>query len=166
MRIDMERSIERAAKLLGTPQECDKYLSIKLSPPSGCCCSHCWPETWSIVNDFILPFGPVGHEGDAVVGKGKDKYVIESHESGPEIIVYFALATASITLVKSVVDLIDTFIKGLSKEHRKQPPRIKISKRQLIKGNIEEETIMEIDIPMSKELHKQIEGRIKELINL
>ena len=162
----MERSINRAIKLLGTPQEYDMYLSIKLSPPSGCCCSDCWSETWRAVYSFISPFGPVRHEGDALIGDGDDKYVLESHESGPEIIAYIALATASTALAKSIIDLITTFVKSLSKEHRKQPPRIKISKRQLIKGNVEEETIMEVDIPVSKETQNQIEKRIKKFMNL
>ncbi len=166
MEVQMERSINRAVKLLGTPQEYDKYLSIKLYPPHGCCCSHCWPETWRAVNSFISPYGHVCHEGDAVIGDGDDKFVLESHESGPEIIVYLALATASTALAKSIIDLITTFVKSLSKEYRKQPPRIKISKRQLIKGNVEEETIIEIDIPVSKESQKQIEERIKKLMNL
>jgi hypothetical protein len=166
MGVQMERSIDHAIKLLGTPQEYDKYLSIKLSPPSGCCCSHCWPETWRAVNSHISPYGPVDHEGDAAIGDGDDKYVLESHESGPEIIAYIALATASTTLAKSIIDLITTFVKSLSKEHRKQPPRIRISKRQLIKGDIEEETLMEVDIPISKESQKQIEDRIKKLMNL
>lgn len=166
MEVSMEKSVDRAIKLMGTPREYDKYISIKLSPPSGCCCSHCWPETWRAINSFISPFGPVDHEGDAVIGAGEDKYVLESHESGPEIIVYFALATASTTLLKSVIDLITAFVRGLSHEHRTRHPSIRISKRQLVKGKIEEESVMEIDIPVSKDTQKQIEERIRNLMNL
>jgi len=118
------------------------------------------------VNSFISPCGPVGHEGDAVIGDGDERFVLESHESGPEIIAYLALTTASTVLAKSVIDLITTFLKCLSKEHRNQPPRIKISKRRLVKGRVEKETIMEIDIPVSKDTHRQIEERIKKLMNL
>lgn len=158
-------SIDRAITLLKTPKEYEKYISIKLSPPSGCCCSDCWPETWHKINQTIAPCGPVGHEGDALIEKNGNKFVLESHESGPEIIVYFALATASVTLVKSIIDLIATIIKSLSSEHRKQPPRIKISKRRIVKGKIEEETLIEIDIPISKDIEKQLEKEIKQSIN-
>lgn len=161
----LRKSIDRAIFLLKTPTGYERYISIKLSPPSGCCCCHCWPETWHKINNAIAPCGPVGHEGDALIEKNGNKFVLESHESGPEIIVYFALATVSATLAKSVVDLITTIIKGLSSEHRKQPPRIKISKRQIIKGKIEEETLIEIDIPISKGLEKQLEEKINQSIN-
>ena len=125
------KSIDRAIALLKTPKEYEKYISIKLSPPSGCCCSHCWPETWQIINQTIAPCGPIKHEGDALIKKDGNTFILEQHESGPEIVIYLALATASATLIKSVIDLITAIIKGLSGEHRKQPPRIKISKRQI-----------------------------------
>ena len=162
----LEKSIDRASALLKTPKEYEKYISIKLSPPSGCCCSHCWPKTWETVNEFIEPFGPVGHEGDALIENDNDKFVLESHESGPEIIVYLAVTTVSATLLKSIIDLITTIVKGLSNENRKQPPRIKISKRQIVKGKIEEENLIEIDIPISKDTQKQIEEKIKNSISL
>lgn len=159
------RSMDRAITLLKTPKEYEKYISIKLSPPSGCCCSDCWPETWHKINQTIAPCGPVGHEGDALIEKNGNKFVLESHESGPEIIVYLALGTAAIVLLKSVIELVTTIIKALSTESRKQPSRIKITKRQIIKGKIEEENLMEIDIPISKDIEKQVEEKIKNLIN-
>jgi hypothetical protein len=161
----LQKSIDRAIDLLKTSPDYEKYISIKLSPPSGCCCSDCWPETWQIVNQTIYPCGPVKHEGDAVIKKDGDVFVLEQHESGPEILVFLALATASATLAKSVVDLITTIIKGLAGEHRKQPPHIKIVKRRLIKGIIEEENLIEIDIPISKNIEKQLEEKIKQAIN-
>lgn len=157
----MQRSIDRAIALLKTPKVYENYISIKLSPlNSGCCCSHCLSETWHITNQFIAPSGPVEHEGDALIENGENRFVLEQHESGPEIIVYFAIATASITLAKSIIDLISIIIKGLSNETKKQPGRIKISKRQLIKGKIEEEKLIELDIPISKGTEKLIEEKI------
>jgi len=161
----MQKSIDRAIALLGTPKEYEKYISIKLSPPSGCCCSHCWPFTWQKINETIAPSGPVEHEGDSLIEKDESEFVLESHESGPEIIIYLALATASATLAKSVIDLITTIVKGLTNESRKRPPRIKISKRQILKGKIEEETLVEIDIPISKGIESQLKEKIKRAIN-
>ena len=159
------KSIDRAIALMKSPNEYENYISIKLSPPSGCCCSHCWPETWLKINQTIAPFGPVGHEGDALIENNGDKFVLEQHESGPEIIAYLALVTVPLTFVKSIIDLIVIIIKGLSKEHRKQLPHIKISKRQIIRGNIEEETLMEIDIPISRSIEKLLEEKLKQAIN-
>ncbi len=165
MKENLQKSINRAITLLNTPQEYEKYISIKLSPPSGCCCSHCWPETWRKVNEFISPSGPVGHEGDALIEINKNTFVLESHESGPEITLYLALATASATLVKSVIELVTVIIKGISNESRKQPPRIKITKKQFTKGEIEEEIVFEIDIPISKGIEKQLEEKIIKALN-
>ena len=162
----MQKSIDRAIALLKTPKEYEKYISIKLSPLNiGCCCSDCLRETWQITNQFIAPCGPIEHEGDVLIEKDGNKFVLEQHESGPEIIVYFALVTASLTLAKSVIDLISTIIKGLSNEPRKQPSRIKISKRQIIKREIEEENLIEIDMPISKNIEKQLEEKIKQALN-
>lgn len=161
----LQKSIDRAITLLGTPGEYEKYISIKLFPLGiYCCCSDCLPETWSIVNEFIAPCGPVKHEGDALVKRDENKFVLEQHESGPEIIVYLAVATASLTLIKSIIDLISIIVKGLSNERKKRPTRIKILKRQLIKGEIEEENLIEIDIPISKDMQKRLEEKIKQSI--
>ena len=161
----MQKSIDRATVLLKTPKEYEKYISIKLSPLNiGCCCSGCLYETWRIINEFIAPCGPVQHEGDALIEKDGNKFVLEQHESGPEIIVFLALATASLTLAKSIIDLISVTIKGLSNEHKKHPSRIKISKRQLINGKVHEENLIEIDIPISKDTQKQLEEKIKQSI--
>jgi len=92
----LEKSIDRAISLLKTPKEYEKYISIKLSPPSGCCCSDCLPETWQAVNEFITPCGPVGHEGDALIEKDGNRFVLESHEGGPEIIFLFELMLQTI----------------------------------------------------------------------
>ena len=106
----------------------------------------------------------VEHEGDALIEKNGNVFVIESHESGPEILVSLALVTASVTLAKSVIDLISTIIKELSNEHRKQVPRIKILKRQIIKGKIEEENLIELDIPISQDMQKQLEEKIEQVL--
>lgn len=161
----LQNSIDRAIGLLNTPNESENYISIKLSPiPSGCCCFHCWPNTWNKINKSIQPCGPIEDEGDVLIKKKEIKFVLECHESGPEIIAYLALATSSTVLLKSIIDLVITIIKALSNEGRKQPSRIKISKRQIIKGEIEEDSLIEIDIPISKDMEKQLEDRLRQFI--
>lgn len=167
MKNKLKLSINRAIALLKTPPDYVKYVSIKLSPPSGCCCSDCWPETWRIVNQAIHPYGPILHDGDVLINQDDNTFVLEQHESGPEILVFLALLTASTTLAKSVIDLIITIIKSLSNERRKQPSRIKIVKRYIIKGGMEEEdNLLEIDIPLSKNIEKLIEDKIKQALNV
>jgi len=162
----LQENIERAITLLKTPKRYEQYISIKLSPLNiDCCCSGCLHETWRMINEFIVPCRPVKHEGDVLIEKDGNKFVLEQHESGPEIIVFLALVTASLTLAKSVVDLISVIIKGLSTEHKKRQSRIKISKRQLIKGKAQEENLIELDIPISKDVQKQLEEKIKQSID-
>ncbi|MFH1440449.1 MAG: hypothetical protein ABIH18_00170 [Candidatus Omnitrophota bacterium] len=159
----LQKSIDRAIALLKIPNEYENFLSIKLSPLDiGCCCSDCLPETWRITNEFIAPCGPIKHEGDVLIEKDGNKFVLEQHESGPEVLLSLALATAKVTLVKSIIDLLITIIKGLSKENRKKPSRIKIVSRRL---NKKEEELIEIDIPISKNTEKQLEEKIKKAIN-
>ncbi len=166
MNSKLQNSINRAIALLNTPKEYENYISIKLSPiPSGCCCFHCWPDTWNKINKSIQPCGPIEDEGDVLIGKNKNIFVLECHESGPEIIAYLALATSATVLLKSIVDLVITIIKALSNEGRKQPLRIKLSKRQIIKGKNEEDNLIEIDMPISKDIEKQLEEILKNLGN-
>jgi len=106
-----QRSIARAAVLLGKIADAKDFTILKLLPdPRGCCCFHCWPHTWAAINDFIAPDGPIPDEGDVPIHVGESEYVLECHESGPEIVVYLGMATASIALIKSVVDLIAVFL--------------------------------------------------------
>ncbi|MGA8152529.1 MAG: hypothetical protein WB952_16370 [Terriglobales bacterium] len=44
----------------------------------------------------------------------------ETHESGPEILVYLAVTAAGVSLAKSVIDLITTIIKARSETWRKR----------------------------------------------
>ena len=145
--------------LLGTSKEYNDYVSIKLSLlPSGCCCSSCLPETWRIINQFIAPYGPVEHEGDALIENGINKFVLESHESGLEIIALIDLIKKSSDCLKSIIQLIVIAIKAFfSQEKRRQSVRIKILRRQIIKGMVEEENSIEIDFPISKDTERQLQ---------
>jgi hypothetical protein len=163
----LEKSIDRAISLLQTPKDYEKYFSIKLSPVPDlrCCCFHCVPRTWIEVNRHIRPYGPIKDEGDALIGQNDSRFVLECHESGPEIIAYLALGTASLTLLKSIVDLVIVIVNGLSGETKKPPASIKISRKQIIKGEISQEDLIEFDIPVSKNTMKQIKDRFKRVLN-
>lgn len=162
----LQKSFDRAIALLNSSKKYEEYISIKLAPLNiGCCCCHCLPETWQLVNQYIAPCGPVRHEGDAVIKSGTDEFVFESHESGLEFIVLIDLIKKSADCLKSIIELITVSIKALAQEKRKQPARIKISKRQIIQGIVDEENLIEIDLPLSKDIEKQLEEKIKQIIN-
>ena len=147
---DLINSLERAQKLLKTPDNIEDYISIKIKPIDDgfCCCFHCWPRTWLEINDLISPYGHMVDEGDVLIGIKNDIFVLECHESGPEIIVYLSATAAIASLTKSVIDIILAIIKNRQKE--RIGARFVISKRITKKGKVIEENIVEIDYPLSK----------------
>ncbi|MGD0079721.1 MAG: hypothetical protein ABSB80_03620 [Methanoregula sp.] len=153
----LESSINRAIHLLKTPVNYEDYISIKIKPiQGGCCCFNCWPKTWARINDYIYPL-EIRDEGDVLLETNNEKFVLECHENGPEIITYLELGI-------SAIGLIITLLKFLQDDN-KAPAKIKILKRRLIKGQIEEEELMEIDFPLSdmvvERINKNLEKALK-----
>jgi hypothetical protein len=160
-------SLERAINILHTPPNYEDYVCIKIAPEkSGCCCFHCWPYTWSTVNRYLLQLHEkqLEDEGEVVIGNEGDRFVLECHESGPEVVLYIGLATASLVFTKSVVDLITTLIKALQKEDRRRPGKVILTARQIKDGNHTEEQIMQIELPLDESVQKELNERIEELI--
>jgi len=158
-------SIKRATSLLKYPESEDGYVILKLLPdPRGCCCFHCWPSTWTEINRYISPQGPIPDEGDALIRTKDGDYVLECHESGPEIVIYLGVATASLVLAKSVIDLLTTFLKALQKERAKPPLSVKLSRRRVIKGRTEDEILMEISFPLADDTVGQLNKKMQETL--
>ena len=125
---NVKDSIKRAQKLLGAPDKNHDYISIKIKPSDGrCCCFHCWPLTWHEINHQISRYGYLEDEGDIAIGSEDDIFVLECHESGPEIILYIGIGIASAKLVKSMLDVMLTLIKNRQQERR--GAQFKITKR-------------------------------------
>lgn len=166
MNDNLQKSVDRAIGLMGTPPGYEDYIVIKIKPvQGGCCCFHCWPKTWSAINEYIAPFGPLEDEGDVLIVRNNEKYVLECHESGPEIILYGVISgVISGLIVESVVGLITTFLKNLQNEDRKRPGSLKIIRHRQIKGQIEEDEIMQVDLPLSKDVVKKLNDNIKKTI--
>lgn len=158
-------SIQRAATPLSGSGDQESFVIIKLEPdPPSCCCFHCWPVTWSTISRDITPSGPIEDEGDVLIKRDDYEFVLECHESGPEIVVYLGLATASIVLVRSVIDLLTAFVKALQKEHRKAPARLRITRRQVIDKNVESEVLVELDLPLSEDITDALTYRVREAL--
>ena len=158
-------SIKRACALLGRDGGAGSFIILKLLPePRGCCCFHCWPETWAEVNRHIAPYGPVPDEGDALVKSGSEGYVLECHESGPEVVIYLGVTTASLVLVKSVVDLFTTFLKGRQKEVSARPTRIRLTRRRVVKGTVEDDVLVEVEFPLSEDVASVLNESVRRAL--
>lgn len=97
-------------------------------------------------------------EGDLLVSAEGGRYVLECHESGPEIVLYLTLAAASLNLVKPTIELITLFLKGLRWESR--GARLKLTSRRIVHGETDEEVLLEIDLPLAPETAKLIEAQV------
>jgi len=138
------------------------YIVIKISPfVRGCCCFHCWPQTWETVNRYIHPFGPLKDEGDVLIIKDNEKFVLECHESGPELVV---LASKILSLVTVVVNLIVALLKARQDDHNKPTAKFKITKSYQIGAEIKEEQIMELTLPLSKDSIEKLERNLSSLV--
>lgn len=149
----MKASIDRAISLLGTEQNYGKYVCLKIAPEAGgCCCFHCWPQTWQEVNRTIVPFGPIEDEGDVLIKTEEGSFVLECHESGPEIIIYVGAVTAGVLFVKAIVELVTTILKSMADEPRRKLGNFIITKRTFKGSRLHEERIIEINMPQNRHL--------------
>jgi len=130
-------------------------LSIKIRVTSGCFHREHSPEAYRIIDNYMR-----SHPSDT--------FCLEEHESGPEVLVYFALATAGITLAKSVVDLIATIIKaradGIRKGDSPCHPLVVIVRGVDVNDRFHEEEVMQIDSHAPPSI-KAIEDSLSEAIN-
>ena len=85
------------------PREGEVPVSVKVRIDTGCYSRQCCPHAFSIIDRKVEELRKQG-----------ERFVLEEHETGPEIIVYLAVATAGLTLAKSIVDLLTTLIKARS----------------------------------------------------
>jgi len=100
------------------------------------------------------------NEGNVLI-KGDDfEFVLECHESGPEIV----YLTASILLIKSVVDLLTAFVKALQKAHHEAPARLKITRRQIIGKAVKTEVLYELDLPLSEDIADALKARVQKAL--
>jgi len=156
-----EQSIRRAQKLLETSSSIENYISIKIKPTNGtCCCFDCWPRRWDTINEQISHYGHLEDEGDVSIGDRDEKFVLQCHENGPEIIIPIGIAGAS--LVINIANLVVNIIKNRQKE--KIGAQFKITKRVIIHNRIIEENVMEINFPISKENVTLLNCKIKEIL--
>lgn len=160
MGYEPERSLNNAVKLLDA-RDIHHVISLRIEPdPRVCCCSDCWPLVWNRVNALIYPQGPVEHEGQVLVEIGHEKYILEQHESGPEVLL---LITASINLIAAVMNLIVAVSHSLEEE-RRSAASIKIIKRRLLRKRVTEELLVELSLRDKNTSPKKIKGMIETVL--
>jgi hypothetical protein len=112
-------------------------VSIKVRVRSGCFHREHSPRAYRLIDEHL----------HAVAAKERGFSFVE-HESGPELLVYLALATAGITLAKSVIDLVTAIIesrsKGIEQGDSPSDPIELIVRRTSGEKGVEEETVLRI----------------------
>src|SRR2546427_8354965 len=86
-----------------TPRPGELSVSIKVRVVSGCFHREHSPRAYALIDQAAEQLVTSEHG-----------FAIEEHESGPELLVYLALATAGVTLAKSIIDLVTAIIKARS----------------------------------------------------
>ena len=131
-------------------------LSIKVRVVSGCFHREHSPEAYASIDRLPVP---------------TDVEIVE-HESGPELLVFLAAATAGLSLAKSVIDLIAAIIKaraeGVRKGDRPADPLELIVRRAGEGQEYREEIILRLghdDRVDSTAIERQIKKGLQKLFN-
>jgi len=135
----------------------DIALSVKVRVVSGCFHREHSPRAYQSIDAYLVTAAP-------------DVDFVE-HESGPELLVYLALATAGVTLTKSVLDLITAIIKarseGTKKGDRPRDPVELIIRRVDTGDEFHEEIAFRIghsDSVDAKAIEKQVADALDRLL--
>ena len=123
-------------KLMRPAGEGHSAVSIKVRVTSGCFHREHSPIAYRIIDEV----------------RNRDNqeasFDFVEHESGPEILVYVAVATAGITLAKSVIDLVTAILKarsdGIKKGDKPTDALELVVRRSIDQGRVDEEIIVRV----------------------
>lgn len=142
------------------PHPGEVSVSVKLRVVSGCFHREDSPHAYEIIDRYI-----------GTLQKKSDFEVIE-HESGPEILVYCALATAGITLAKSIIDLVTAIFTARSESVKKgdypSEPVELIVRRTHDREGLREETVLKLghaDKIDRKTVEKELKKALMKLLS-
>jgi len=143
------------------PRDGEVAVSLKVRVTSGCFHRDHSPHAYALIDGRLA----------SVPAAQRSELAFVEHESGPELLVYLALATAGVTLAKSVIDLIVAIIKarneGIKKGDRPNDP-VEVIIRRVGDGNkFVEETVLRIghnDPVVRADIEAQIDAALKRLV--
>ena len=150
------RARMRSFELRRPPREGEVSVSLKVRVTSGCFHREHSPHAYVLIDKHL-----------ASVSAGRSEFGFVEHESGPELLVYLALATAGVTLAKSVIDLIIAIIKarseGVKNGDRPSDPVEIIVRRVGDSDRFVEEKVIRIghNIPVN---HSELKGLINAAV--
>lgn len=94
----------RSFELQRPPRNGEVSVSLKVRVTSGCFHREHSPQAYRFIDKYLA----------SLSASQRSEHAFVEHESGPELLVYLALATAGVTLAKSVIDLVVAIIKARS----------------------------------------------------
>jgi hypothetical protein len=120
------------------PTPGESAVSIKVRVVSGCFHREDSPRAYAIIDKHL----------DLLAREDLDRLEFHEHESGPELLVWVAMATAGVTLVKSVLDLVTAIIEarleGVKQgDHPSEPVEL-IVRRIASRDEFREETVLRV----------------------
>lgn len=140
-----------------SPVPGEAALSIKIRVASGCFHREHSPRAYELM--------------DSHLASSTAEIEFQEHESGPELLVHMALATAGLTLAKGVIDLITAIIKarsdGVKKGDRPDDPLELIVRRVDDGREYREEMVLRIghnDPVAPKLIEKQVAEALGKLL--
>jgi hypothetical protein len=143
------------------PAPGETAVSIKVRAQSGCFHREQSPRAYAIIDKHL----------DALAPEDLECTSFEEHESGPELLVWVAVATAGLTLAKSIVDLVTAIFKARSEgvkqgDHPSDPLEL-IVRRVSNRDEFREEAILRIghDQPVTPtETEAALERALEKLL--
>lgn len=134
----------------------DVAVSIKIRVASGCFHREHSPCAYALIDSYL--------------GSSSPTVEFIEHESGPELLVYLAVATAGLTLAKSVIDLITAIIQaraqGVKKGDHPDDP-LELIVRRIDNGQeYREEFVLRVghtEPVDAKAIEKQVKQALREL---
>ena len=154
------RSRMRQFELSRAPRKGEMSVSLKVRVASGCFHREHSPYAYRLIDEHLT----------SQVSQ-RCEFTLVEHESGPELLVYAALATAGLTLAKSVIDLVTAIIKarskGIKEGDRPSDPVEVIVRRVDDGGKFVEESVLRVGHPdpiSREEIQAEIDAAMKRLI--
>lgn len=142
------------------PREGEVSVSLKVRITSGCFHREHSPRAYELIDKHFA----------SIPASQRYELAFVEHESGPELLVYLALATAGISLAKSVIDLVVAIIKaradGVKSGDRPNDPLEVIVRRVGDGDQFAEETVLRIghtDSVNRTEVEAQINAALKRV---